>query len=140
MGKEIGHREGILASRLEIPRSLRMHFLKEMGFVCNTEGMVTQRKKMNKTSVSGHLGIETPDRWSWLLSQLYFLPAISVILGKSLHSLSFSVPSSKLGKNNSICLIDCSKVTSNLLCKTHSLKSNVITEVESTKKSKSRTF
>lgn len=24
-----------------------------MGFVCNTEGMVTQGKKMNKTSVNG---------------------------------------------------------------------------------------
>jgi hypothetical protein len=41
MGEEMGLRGGIAESRAGIPRTLRIHFLKEMGFVCNTEGMIT---------------------------------------------------------------------------------------------------
>lgn len=35
----------------------------------SSDGMITQRKKINKSSVSGHLGIETRDILPWLLSQ-----------------------------------------------------------------------
>lgn len=51
-----------------VPRTLRMHFLKEVEFVCNTDRMVTQRKKTNRSSVNQHLERDTQHIPSWLLS------------------------------------------------------------------------
>lgn len=85
-----------------VPKTLRMHFLKKVEFVCNTGRMVTQeedKQKLYKSALRDRLSTHT------ILAAVSALPTVSAISGKSLDSSSSSLPSSKLGKNNSICLI-----------------------------------
>lgn len=39
MIKEMRHREGIVELGPGVPKTLRVHFLRAVGFVCNTDGI-----------------------------------------------------------------------------------------------------
>lgn len=86
-----------------VPRTLRKHFLKKVKFVCKTSRMVTQEEDKQKLCKSA-----LRDRHSThtiLAAVSVLLPTVSAISAKSLDYSSSSFPSSKLGKNISICLI-----------------------------------
>lgn len=103
MRKEMGYGKHLEEWGPGGSRTLRMHFLKKVEFVCNTDRTVTQEEGKQKFCKSALRDRHSTHTIMAAVSAL--LPTVSAILGKSLDSSSSSFPSSKLGRDNSICLI-----------------------------------